>query len=82
MGGSAVVLTLSAWACSSIDDNEATTRGAGSADRCTPPQQGCPCTDPGLERECGKVKERYDDYVACSMGKQRCEGGVLGRVQG
>ncbi len=82
MGGSAVVLTLSAWACSSIDDNEATTRGAGSADRCTPPQQGCPCTDPGLERECGKVKERYDDYVACSMGKQRCEGGFWGECKG
>ncbi len=56
--------------------------GPGAMDRCAIPQEGCPCATPGESRSCGKIKERYDDYVACSMGTQTCIGTAWGPCVG
>jgi hypothetical protein len=48
----------------------------GHVDRCaTPGQEGCPCSEEGEAVECGKQVTRADNYVTCSMGHSRCEGG-------
>lgn len=50
---------------------QANARDAGSADGGLNA-----CDDEGASIECGKVTERYGNYVTCSMGHRTCTNGV------
>lgn len=77
----------SVYACSGTGEGEATSGSSGqnasggssginNVDRCSIPAEGCACGTEGETKECGKVQQRYDSYVSCSMGKRTCSGGV------
>ncbi len=51
-------------------------------DRCATPQEGCSCPEEGEVVECGKVTQKFDDYVTCSMGHRTCEEGEWGECVG
>jgi hypothetical protein len=81
----------SAYACSGADEEATpgssgqTSSGAssgGNFDRCAIPAEGCACGTEGESKECGEVRERFDSYVACSMGTRTCQNGAWGACRG
>ena len=68
------------------DPNVNATNGSGtntpSSDACATPNDGCACDEPGTVVECGKVKYRSGDYVACQMGTRTCAAGTWGPCAG
>lgn len=42
------------------------------SDPCTPPAEGCPCTEPGAEADCGTITRHSADYITCSYGVVTC----------
>lgn len=46
------------------------------------PVPGAACDQEGAELECGKVVERFADYITCSMGTQVCTDGHWGPCVG
>lgn len=48
------------------------------AGACATPNAGCPCERWNEEVECGQVKQRSGDFVACAMGTRMCVGGTWG----
>src|SRR6185503_2020974 len=56
--------------------------GPGIPDVCATPNEGCACDEEGVEVDCGRVREQYDDYVTCSMGLRKCTDGVWGACLG
>jgi hypothetical protein len=56
---------------------------ASSPDACaTPGVQGCRCDQAGAVAECGKILQRYGDYVTCSKGHSWCDGETWGECVG
>lgn len=71
---------LGAPACGNKEPLPAARSGPGSgkvdpAELCATPNQGCPCEGDGEVVECGKVVEKHDDYVTCSLGHRSCDSG-------
>ena len=56
--------------------------GGSRASDCSSPNDGCPCTEPGQSLDCGRVEQRFDDYVVCSMGKRTCRAGAWSTCEG
>lgn len=50
---------------------------------CETPNDGCPCDDPGVEVDCGKVYRYSGEYLTCSDGLRTCgENGEWGECIG
>ncbi len=64
-------------------DGDVGAAGAPPLDPCADPSRsGCPCADEGAVTDCGTVKEKTGDFVLCSQGTARCEGGKWGECKG
>jgi hypothetical protein len=55
---------------------------SGGATTCSPPSQGCPCSEPGAKISCGSVEQRSGNYVTCSEGTRTCNQGEWGACVG
>jgi hypothetical protein len=46
---------------------------AGPSDPCSPPQTGCPCTNPGEQLYCGIIYRESNGVVDCAKGYRTCQ---------
>jgi hypothetical protein len=81
------LLGAAIWACSSsknppVPGNAYGTGPEGGIPACAEPAIGCSCPQEGATTPCGTVTTRSGDYVACSMGKRTCTGGIWGICEG
>lgn len=85
LAAAAVAAAAFVGACKA-EENPDATDGHGQmavAGACETPNEGCDCETPGLEVDCGQVKNIAGDYVSCSMGKRVCgEDGRWGACAG
>jgi hypothetical protein len=41
-------------------------------DSCSEPEEGCPCSEPGMLLDCGRVTVEVDEYTTCFEGSRMC----------
>ncbi len=62
-------------ACGNANPNaggDPNARGIGMPNACSTPNDGCPCDGPATVVDCGRVDEKFGNYVQCSIGRRTC----------